>query len=303
MAVQNKPQQLLDQSRAVPQLLVREADDSCGSSSLEQLRFSVAELAAEQAGLHCRQILATDYEVKARRSTYVISKLHTLCGLLVGRKARQELLESLVEKEGVDMLEVQATISSLVETLLTDVRKAEHFKTAVKSMAKTQNVQDARSLIPADDTTLTNVHQILQISGLVGHLPTYSSVGEALGQLEQQQADLTERLGQRRGDRLAHSQHMAQGIRKVGRLLHLGEGRRSCSLVPGEVARGIATADSGLRQLEQRLKQLLTAWDRETSELAAKPHLERLRHLWVDFLLQPQVLGPNLRAIQARSKD
>jgi hypothetical protein len=83
----------------------------------------------------------------------------------------------------------------------------------------------------------------------------------------------------------------------------VGEGRLLCSLVPGEVARGMATADTGAKELEQRLKHLLTAWDRETKELAAKPHLERLRHLWIDFLIQPQVLGPNLRALQAKIKD
>ena len=83
----------------------------------------------------------------------------------------------------------------------------------------------------------------------------------------------------------------------------MGEGGRACTLVPGEVRRGIATADSGYSLLEQRLKQLLTTWGRETADLAAKPHMERLRQLWVDFLIQPQVLAPNLRAIQARSTD
>jgi hypothetical protein len=73
--------------------------------------------------------------------------------------------------------------------------------------------------------------------------------------------------------------------------------------VPGEVARGIAAADSGTREFEQRLKQLLTAWEREKSELANKPYLQRLRQLWVDFLIQPQVLEPNLRSIQARAKE
>ena len=71
----------LNQSRAVPLLLVEgegaNSYSSC-SSSLEQLRYTVAELAAETASLHCRQILATDYEVKAKRSTYVLANLDTL---------------------------------------------------------------------------------------------------------------------------------------------------------------------------------------------------------------------------------
>jgi len=69
------------------------------------------------------------------------------------------------------------------------------------------------------------------------------------------------------------------------------------------VARGIAAAESGTRQLVERSKQLIAAWDRDKAELSAKPLMERLRQLWVDFLVQPQVLAPNLRAIQARSKQ
>jgi hypothetical protein len=65
-----------NKSRAIPQLLVE--DKSEADSSLEELRCTVAELAAEMASLHCRQILATDYEVKAKRSTYVLGKLSEL---------------------------------------------------------------------------------------------------------------------------------------------------------------------------------------------------------------------------------
>ncbi len=60
-------------SRAVP-LLVLEGE----GEGLEELRLAVAEMAAEAASLHCRQILATDYEVKAKRSTYVLAKLDQL---------------------------------------------------------------------------------------------------------------------------------------------------------------------------------------------------------------------------------
>jgi hypothetical protein len=60
-------------SRAVP-LLVLEGE----GGGLEELRLAVAEMAAEAASLHCRQILATDYEVKAKRSTYVLAKLDQL---------------------------------------------------------------------------------------------------------------------------------------------------------------------------------------------------------------------------------
>jgi hypothetical protein len=62
-------------SRAVP-LLVLEGEGEGGG--LEELRLAVAEMAAEAASLHCRQILATDYEVKAKRSTYVLAKLDQL---------------------------------------------------------------------------------------------------------------------------------------------------------------------------------------------------------------------------------
>jgi hypothetical protein len=82
-----------------------------------------------------------------------------------------------------------------------------------------------------------------------------------------------------------------------------GGSRGGCSLVPGAVARGVAAADSGTRQLEERLKQLIHAWDRDKAELTAKPLLAGMRQLWVDFLVRPQVLAPNLRAIQARSKQ
>ncbi len=61
-------------NRAIP-LLVLEGE---GGGGLEELRLAVAEMAAEAASLHCRQILATDYEVKAKRSTYVLAKLDQL---------------------------------------------------------------------------------------------------------------------------------------------------------------------------------------------------------------------------------
>ena len=49
----------------------------------------------------------------------------------------------------------------------------------------------------------------------MGHLPTYSSVSEAVGQLEQQKTDLEQRLDQRKAARLTDLQHIAQAIRKV----------------------------------------------------------------------------------------
>jgi hypothetical protein len=54
-----------------------------------------------------------------------------------------------------------------------------------------------------------------QLLGLVGHLPTYSSVVEAVGQLEQQAADLHQRLDHRKATRLTGLQQIEQSIRKV----------------------------------------------------------------------------------------
>lgn len=291
-----------NQCRAMPLILLE--GESYGH--LGPLRVAVAELAIEMANLHCRQILTTDYEVKAKRSAYVLAKLDQLCDLMLERKARLEILESLVERECTDLEEVQFAIQSVITILHTAIRKSQQFRTAVKSLAKPKVAADSRSLIPVEDATLTKVHQILQISGEVGHLPTYSSVSEAVGQLLQQKADLEEKVVQRQADRQTHFHHIEQSINKLCRQLHLNEdGNRTGAavLVPGEVSRGITQAKSDLRQLEQRLKQLLTAWDQETAELAAKPHLERLRQLWVDFLVHPQVLAPNLRAVQARAKE
>jgi hypothetical protein len=54
------------------------------------------------------------------------------------------------------------------------------------------------------------------LSGLVGHLATYSSVSEAVGELVHQQADLQQRLQERKANRIDHLHTTEQNIRKVG---------------------------------------------------------------------------------------
>jgi hypothetical protein len=54
------------------------------------------------------------------------------------------------------------------------------------------------------------------LSGLVGHLATYSSVSEAVGELVHQQADLEQRLQERKANRISNLHTTEQNIRKVG---------------------------------------------------------------------------------------
>lgn len=143
------------------------------------------------------------------------------------------------------------------------------------------------------------------ILGLVDPIATYSGVEAALADLLQERTQLRSRVRQNLRARLRNLEHTETELRTLAAGLHIDVGAllKPPSMVPREISRGISSLDRGIRELELKLKRLLTEWDRHKTELKTKPYSRLQRGLWIDFLLKPQLLSANVRAVQNKVKD
>ncbi len=140
--------------------------------------------------------------------------------------------------------------------------------------------------------------------GLVDNLATYTGVETALSNLISEKFNLTEKIRREEKSRLRHLEQTEISIRRLSSSLHIDmdSSLKPLCLVPREISRGISSIDRGLRDLELKLKKLLTDWETKKTELKTKPYFKLQREAWIDFLLRPDTLTVNIRAVQNKVK-
>jgi len=269
------------------------------------LQDQIAGLVAECVGCYCDMVLTTDYKLKHRRSVYVTNKMKIIRELLMRRRARQEVLDLLLAAETETILSIIDSVKNLEQNLEIRFRKREGFRVAASSLGSASESSTSVHLIPPSDALFSNLHSILRISGLVEPLATYGGVETAVRTLLQERKDLTDKIKYKQAGLLRGLEQSEAGIRELASALHidLTAPLRSLSLVPSEVGRGMSVVERSLKDLEQKLLKLAKAWEANQIQLKTKPYFRLQRDLWIDFLLRPQLVPANVKAVVNKAKD
>jgi len=280
----------------------------------DKLNHKIASLVAECVSCYCDRILTTDYKLKYRRSLFIINKMESIREMLLSRRARQEILDTLMLNETDQILHIPTTINQLKLNLDDTQKRTERFSSAALNLgggrvapptsADGSSVESG-TLIPEEDTPFINLYKILRISGDVDQLATYPGVQTALNKLVSEQQKLEDGLNNRLTARLDKLEELGSGVRNLTtRGLHLDiHSQKRLSLVPREVYRAISALEKGMKELEIKLMNLVTDWQKNKAEMKTKPYYRQQRTLWIDFILRPQLIAANVRAVENKSKN
>merc|ERR1719154_240394 len=155
------------------------------------------------------------------------------------------------------------------------------------------------NLIKAEDTVMIKVHKILFNHQLVGHIPTYPAVFQALETLEQQKLQLEKQVLAKKAGKIEDLKLSTQKLSQVLSLLEISEsGSKTISLTPGEIQSGIRMIKAAENEIKHELKNMSDDWEKDVKELRLKPELELLREAWINFIVQPQKLVANLKNLE-----
>jgi hypothetical protein len=268
-----------------------------------KIRDQISDLVSACVCCYCEKILTTDYHLKYRRSFFVLNKMKILRDILLERRARQEILDILLLAETGILLDISETMKNLETKFEIYLRKLDGFKSGVESLVSGSG--DKGKLILPEDSTFSNLHSILKISGLVDYLATYSGVETALSNLLSDKANLAEKIRRDGNSRLRDLEEKEISIRRLSSSLRIDidSSLKPLCLVPREISRGISGIDRGMKDLELKMKKLLTDWEMKKTELKTKPYYKLQREVWIDFLIKPDILSANIRAVQNKLKD
>jgi len=271
----------------------------------------VADLISRCISYYCQRVLTTDYNIKYRRSAYIFKKLKSIRDELLESRAREQLIDFLLAQEAEQIQKVIEDLKDIEATLSHRYRKRLGFKSAVSSLEGrlgqgSQNCCDTQAgmVIKPNDVIFTSLHKLLRYEEHVDPVATYSGVEQAVARLIQNKHSIILQIHQKKENRLNTIQTIEAGIRKLSSLLHVDQfsPSRGISLIPKEVNRSINHVDKEIKQLEMRLKAILTDWEQAKTDQKTRPYRRNQRQLWIDFLLKPELVPANIRAVQNRAK-
>jgi len=293
-------------------------DGSISESILESLKpcnqkesSLVADLISRCISYYCQRVLTTDYNIKYRRSAYIFKKLKSIRDELLESRAREQLIDFLLAQEAEQIQKVIEDLKDIEATLSHRYRKRLGFKSAVSSLEGrlgqgSENCCDTQAgmVIKPNDVIFTSLHKLLRYEEHVDPVATYSGVEQAVAKLIQNKHSIILQIHQKKENRLNTIQTIEAGIRKLSSLLHVDQfsPSRGISLIPKEVNRSINQVDKEIKQLEMRLKAILTDWEQAKTDQKTRPYRRNQRQLWIDFLLKPELVPANIRAVQNRAK-
>jgi len=272
----------------------------------------VADLISRCISYYCQRVLTTDYNIKYRRSAYIFKKLKSIRDELLQCRAREQLLDFLLAQEADQIQNIIKELKETEATLSQRYRKRQGFKSAVLSLEGRPGGQGAQDccdtqpgmVIKPDDTIFTDLHKLLRYKEDVDPVATYSGVEQAVSGLIQNKHQILIQIQQKKEKRLNTIHSIEAGIRKLSSLLHVDQfsPSRGISLIPKEVNRSINHVDKEIKELEMRLKAILTDWEQAKTDQKTRPYRRNQRQLWIDFLLKPELVPANIRAVQNRAK-
>lgn len=257
---------------------------------------------------HCQRVLITDYNIKYRRFAYLYEKLKGIRDELLQSHARQQLLDLLMVEEARQICELINDVQDTENLLQQRYRRRQGFKIGASSLEEEVRESGvgagAGTVVKPDDQVFTSLHKLLRIADCVDPVVTYAGVEQAVASIIHNNASLQTQVQQNKTARIQRIQSIDSGIRRLAAMLHIDRFSPTTGipLVPKEVSRSFSLLDAQIIELELKLKGILTDWQRAQSHLKTRPYHRQQRQLWIDFLLKPELVPANVRAIQNRAK-
>jgi len=283
--------------------LKRNADD--------KENIAISDLISRCISYYCQRVLITDYNIKYRRSAYMFKKLHSIRDELIQSRAREQLLDLTLAQEADHIKSITNSFKNTQQLLDERYRKRQGFKSAVESLDVSGNANSGDCVdtkpgmvIKPDDFIFTNLHKLLRFKEHVDAVPTYAGVEQAVAPLIHLKYQIQEEMRNNKENRLETVHNVEAGMRRLFSLLHIDQfsPSRGISLIPKEVNRAISTVDKDIQHLEMKLKAILTEWEQAKSDIKTRPYRRNQRQLWIDFLLKPELVPANVRAVENRAK-
>jgi len=270
--------------------------------SREELEQQILVQIGRVASFMCDEVLGMDYKAKMCRSRSVIKKMEYIRDILLHQTSKWEILSLVLKKEMKEVGMVKDLFEEIGHEFKEELSNIQNFKTAMKSLKI--NKGDA-NLIPSDDLVMLGAHSILLKYGKVGHLATYSSVNEAVEELEKDKIVLINKLEEVKNSKDKGIDVIEGNLSKLLKLLNISDLERdkTATLAPSSITDGIRNLDLGWKELQYGAMKLLENWDRDKNELKTKHHLQTQRNVWVDFLVKPQILTANVKSLRNIVKD
>ena len=278
--------------RVIPEIL----------ESREELEQQILVQIGRVASVMCNEVLGMDYKAKMCRNKSVLKKMEYIRDILLHQASKWEILSLVLKKEMKEVGMVKDLLEEIRHEFKEELSNIQNFKTAMKSLK--MNKDDA-NLIPSDDLVMLGAHSILLKYGKVGHLATYSSVNEAVEELEKEKIVLINKLKEVKNSRERGVDVIEENVSKLLKLLNISDLERdkTATLAPSSITDGIRNLDLGWKELEYGAKKLIDNWARDKNELKTKHHLQTQRNVWVDFLVKPQILAANVKSLRNMVKD
>jgi len=273
--------------------------------------IAISDLISRCISYYCQRVLITDYNIKYRRSAYMFKKLHSIRDELIQSRAREQLLDLTMAQEADHINSITNSFKNTQQLLDERYRKRQGFKSAVESLEVSGNTNSGDCVdtkpgmvIKPDDFIFTNLHKLLRYKEHVDAVPTYAGVEQAVAPLIQLKYQIQEEMRNNKENRLETVHNVEAGMRRLFSLLHIDQFSpgRGISLIPKEVNRAISTVDKDIKHLEMKLKAILTEWEQAKSDIKTRPYRRNQRQLWIDFLLKPELVPANVRAVENRAK-
>ena len=210
--------------------------------------------------------------------------------------AKREILAVLVDKEKKEVGSVEEMFKDVIKCFKDEATQMNNFKTAMKSLSEKKSESEA-NLIPVEDGVMTKVHRVLYNHHLVGHLPVYNQVFEALETLKNKRTDLDKQLQSKKSSQTEDFHSATKKMSQIFSLLEIGN-NKTVSLSPKNIKTGILLAEKEIREIKDELKKAADEWDKDIKEIKLKPETALIRNLWIDFLVKPKSLIATMKNLE-----
>ena len=211
--------------------------------------------------------------------------------------AKREILAVLLDRERREVAEVEASIREVITTFREEAERLNNFRLAMRTLAGKKSESEA-NLIPSEDVVMVQAHKILYNHGLVGHLPTYNCVFDALDKLQDKKRELKKQVQLKKSSQTEDYHNASVKIANIFETLEISESGGRGVMAPPGVAQGIGQVDRAMREAKQRLKEESDAWDKEVKR---RPEREMSANLWAEFLVKPKSVIATIKNLENKA--
>ena len=265
--------------------------------SREAIEEKIVQALDELADLQCQNILNIDCVNKEARNRVTIGHLEEIRDILLQQVAKREILAVLLDRERREVAEVEASIKEVINTFREEAERLNNFKLAMRTLAGKKSESEA-NLIPSEDIVMIQAHKILYNHGLVGHLPTYNCVFDALEKLQDKKRELKKQVQLKKSSQTEDFQNASAKISSIFETLEISESGGRGVMAPPGVTQGIGQVDRAMREAKQRLKEESDAWDKEVKMRSDR---DMSANIWAEFLVKPKSVIASMKNLENKA--